>query len=151
MRNARDAANSEETPMMNLSIVPLAVAALSVAGLAQAQSPAAAPAIKRTPLGKIEVPGSDYEVVFGIAELAAGLKSGRHHHPGALIVYVAEGEFWYAIDGQPERTYRAGDSFQVAEGAVHNEGAAGGAPAKVMAVYVVKKGMPFVQAAPPAP
>jgi quercetin dioxygenase-like cupin family protein len=140
---------TKEMTMLNRSFVPLAVAALSIAGFAHAQQPAAS-AIKRTPLGKVDVPGSDYQVVFGIAELTAGLKTGRHEHPGPLIVYVAEGEFWYAIDGQPERVYKAGESFQVPERAVHNEGAAGATSAKVMAVYIVKKGEPFVQRAPDA-
>ena len=54
--------------------------------------------IKRTPLGKVEVPGSNYEVVFGITELPAGFKSGRHSHPGlvmayAIPLYVGEKEF----------------------------------------------------------
>jgi quercetin dioxygenase-like cupin family protein len=63
------------------------------------------------------------------------------------MAYVAEGEFWYLIDGQPEHTYKAGDSFQVPEHAVHNEGAVGTKPAKVIAVYIVEKGKPLVQPA----
>lgn len=129
-------------------IVPLVVAVLSTAGYAQTQQPAPLP-IKRTPLGKVDVPGSNYEVVFGIAELVPGPKTGRHSHPGFVMAYVAEGEFWYLIDGQPEHTYQAGDAFQVPERAVHNEGAVGTRPAKVIAVYVIEKGRPLVQPAAP--
>ncbi len=122
------------------------IAPLLVAGFACAQQPSASPSpIKRTPLGKVEVPGSNYEVVFGITELAAGHKAGRHFHPGPLLVYVTEGQFWYQIDGQPERVYNAGDSFQVPDSAVHAEGALQDGPAKVMAVYIVEKGKPLVQ------
>lgn len=133
--------------MLKKWIVPLAVAALSTAGYAQTQQPASPPPIKRTPLGKVDVPGSNYEVVFGIAELVPGPKTGRHSHPGIVMAYVAEGEFWYLIDGQPERIYNAGDAFQVSEHAVHNEGAVGTGPAKVIAVYIVEKGKPLVQPA----
>jgi quercetin dioxygenase-like cupin family protein len=63
------------------------------------------------------------------------------------MAYVAEGEFWYLIDGQPERIYKTGDAFQVPDGAVHNEGAVGAKPARVMAVYIVEKGKPLVQPA----
>jgi quercetin dioxygenase-like cupin family protein len=122
------------------------VAALLVAGFAGAQQAPADPApITRTLLGKVEVPGSNYEVVFGIAELAAGHKAGRHFHPGRLLVYVAEGQFWYHIDGEPERIYNVGDSFEVPDNAVHAEGALGDRSAKVMAVYIVEKGKPLVQ------
>ena len=136
--------------MRKKSVLPLAVAALSIAGYVQAQQPAGPPPIKRTPLGKVDVPGSNYEVVFGIAELAPGPTTGRHSHPGIVMAYVAEGEFWYLIDGQPEHIYKAGEAFQVSERAVHNEGAVGGKPAKVMAVYIVEKGKALVQPAAPA-
>jgi quercetin dioxygenase-like cupin family protein len=134
--------------MFKKSLLVSSVAALSLAGLAYAQQAPLQPSpIKRTPLGKVEVPGSNYEVVFGIAELAPGFKAGRHSHPGPVLAYVAEGEFWYLIDGQPEKTYTVGDSFQVPHGAIHNEGAVGSRPAKVMAVYIVEKGKPLVQPA----
>ena len=41
--------------------------------------------------------------------LAAGFKSGRHSHPGLVLAYVAEGEFWYHIDGQTEKIYKVGN------------------------------------------
>lgn len=111
------------------------------------QAPLQPSPVKRTPLGKVDVPGSNYEVVFGITELAAGFKAGRHSHPGPLLAYVIEGEFWYHVDGQPEKIYKVGEAFQLPDGAVHNEGAAGGTPVKVMAVFVVEKGKPLVKPA----
>ena len=71
----------------------------------------------------------------------------RHSHPGPLLVYVTEGQFWYHIDGQPEKVYKAGESFQVPHSAIHAEGAVGNSSAKVMAVYIVEKGKPLVQLA----
>lgn len=125
-----------------------AIVTLGIVGSLNAQQtpPTAPQAIKRTPLQKVEVPGSNYEVVFGIAEFVADVKAGRHSHPGAVLAYVMDGEFILALDGQAEQSYMAGASFQVPSGAIHNEGT-GGKPAKVMAVYVVEKGKPLVQAA----
>jgi quercetin dioxygenase-like cupin family protein len=134
--------------MLTKSVLVGSLAALTLTGLAFAQQAPLQPSpIKRTPLGKAEVPGSNYEVVFGITELAGGFKSGRHSHPGIVLAYVAEGEFWYLVDGQPEKIYKVGDSFQVSHGAVHNEGAVGTKPVKVMAVFIVEKGKPMVQPA----
>src|SRR5262245_45117836 len=134
--------------MFKKSLLIGSLAALSLAGLAYAQQAPLQPSpVKRTPLGKVEVPGSNYEVVFGITELAGGFKSGRHSHPGLVMAYVAEGEFWYLVDGQAERVYKVGESFQLPHSAIHNEGSANSAPVKVMAVFVVEKGKPMVQPA----
>jgi quercetin dioxygenase-like cupin family protein len=137
-----------ETSMPKKSVLVGALAALTLASMTYAQQAPVQPSpIKRTPLGRADVPGSNYEVVFGITELAGGFKSGRHSHPGIVLAYVAEGEFWYHVDGQSEKIYKVGDSFQVSDGAVHNEGAVGNAPVKVMAVFIVEKGKPMVQPA----
>jgi quercetin dioxygenase-like cupin family protein len=134
--------------MFKESLILASVAVVLLAGIGYAQqSPIQPSPIKRTPLGKVDVPGSNYEVVFGITELAAGFKSGRHSHPGPVLAYVAEGEFWYLVDGQPEKIYKVGESFQLPHSAIHNEGAAGSNPVKVMAVFIVEKGKPMVQPA----
>ncbi|XIA62967.1 cupin domain-containing protein [Bradyrhizobium sp. TZ2] len=107
-------------------LVSSVTAVLLLGGFVHAQQAPLQPSpVKRTPLGKVEVPGSNYEVVFGITELAPGFKSGRHSHPGLVLAYVAEGEFWYLVDGQPEKIYKVGESFQLPDSAIHNEGAAG--------------------------
>jgi quercetin dioxygenase-like cupin family protein len=137
-----------ETPMLKQFLLVGAATAVLLTGLAHGQQAPLQPSpVKRTPLGKVDVPGSNYEVVFGITELAAGFKSGRHSHPGLVLAYVAEGEFWYHVDGQAERIYKVGESFQLPDSAIHNEGAAGAAPVKVMAVFIVEKGKPLVQPA----
>lgn len=136
--------------MLRKSLLVGSVTIALLGGLALAQQAPLQPSpVKRTLLGKVDVPGSNYEVVFGITELAAGFKSGRHSHPGLVMAYVAEGEFWYHVDGQPEKIYKVGESLQLPDSAVHNEGAAGSNPVKVMAVFVVEKGKPMVQPATP--
>ena len=84
--------------------------------------------MKRTPIGKVEVPGSNYEVVTAMVEIAPGFKAGQHLHPGIVQAQVLEGEFWLALDGQAEKTFKAGQSLELANRAIHNEGAVGATP-----------------------
>ncbi len=116
--------------------------ALVFTGAISAQQPALAEStgIKRTLLQKVEVPGTNYETILGVAEIAPGVNAGRHTHPGPETGTVTEGEMVLMIEGQPEKTLRVGDSFQIPGGTVHDVRTAGG-PAKVVAVYVVPKGM----------
>lgn len=114
---------------------------------AQAQSPADAPPIKRTPLQRFEVPGTLYETVIGIAEIAPRVAIGRHTHPGPESGYVMSGSFELLIDGQAPRLLKAGDSYQVPPGAVH-DAKAGPEGAKVLATYVVQKGQPLAMPVP---
>jgi quercetin dioxygenase-like cupin family protein len=133
--------------MLKQLTLAAAIVTLSIVGSLNAQqqtTPPPLPAIKRTPLQKVEVPGSNYEVVFGIADFLADVRAGRHSHPGSVLVYVMDGEFTLLLDGEPQKTYKAGESFQIQPGAIHNEGTGGGT-AKLMAVYVVEKGKPLVQ------
>lgn len=127
--------------MLRIALVALLLSTVSFGAQAQIQpSP-----IKRTPIGKTEVPGSSFEVITALVEIAPGFKAGKHTHPGTVQVQMQDGEFWLAIDGQPEKVYKAGDAFEVPNGAVHNEGALGDKPAKFIAVYIVEKGKPMVQ------
>jgi quercetin dioxygenase-like cupin family protein len=103
--------------------------------------------VKRTILQRADVPGTNLEVIYATVEIAAGFKAGRHSHPGVVMAQVVEGEFWLAPDGQPEKTYKAGESLTVPSGAIHNEGAVGTA-VKLNAVYVLEKGKPLASPAP---
>jgi quercetin dioxygenase-like cupin family protein len=134
--------------MIRTTLLCAALAALMLTGPAFAQSAPVQPSpVKRTPIGKVDVPGSNYEVITAMVELAPGFKAGRHSHPGTVQAQVLDGEFMLALDGQPEKTFKAGQSLEVPNGAIHNEGAVGATPAKLIAVYVVEKGKPLVQPA----
>ncbi|MET0279281.1 MAG: cupin domain-containing protein [Pseudorhodoplanes sp.] len=132
--------------MLRFALVALMLA-LPIAADAQ-QAPVSPSPIKRTPIGKSDVPNSNFEVITAMVELAPGFKAGRHSHPGIVQAQVLEGEFQLALDGQPEKAYKAGESFEISSGAIHNEGALGDKPAKLIAVYIVEKGKPLVQPAP---
>src|SRR5262249_33915834 len=76
--------------------------------------------IKRTPLQKFDVPGSNYETVIGMAEIVPNVNIGRHTHPGPESGFMLEGEMVLLVEGQPEKTVKAGESYQVPPGAVHD-------------------------------
>jgi quercetin dioxygenase-like cupin family protein len=97
--------------------------ALTIAAAAVAQQAG----IKRTILQRVDVPSSNYETVLGIAEIAAGINAGRHTHPGPETGTVTEGEMVLLIDGQPPKTLKVGDSYQIATGVVHDVKAVSGA------------------------
>jgi quercetin dioxygenase-like cupin family protein len=114
----------------------------SIGLAALAQSSTEVPPIKRIPLQRFEVPGTPFETVIGIAELAPSVAIGRHTHPGPESGYVMAGSFELLIDGQAPRLLKVGDSYQVPAGAVH-DAKAGAEGAKVIATYVVQKGQPL--------
>jgi quercetin dioxygenase-like cupin family protein len=105
-----------------------------------------APSIKRIPLQRFDVPGTAYETVIGIAEIAPGVSVGRHTHPGPESGYLIAGSFELLIDGEPPRLLKAGDSYKVPPGTVH-DARTGPDGAKVIATYVVEKGQPLASAA----
>ncbi|WPO40575.1 cupin domain-containing protein [Tardiphaga sp. 42S5] len=126
--------------MLKKLILGLTIAAIAGIGTVSAQG------IKRTPLQKVEFPDG-YETVTAIAEIPSGGASGRHTHPGAETGYVLEGELELVIDGKPPLKLKAGDSYQIPVGAVHDAKAVGDKPMKVLGVYVVTKGKPLAEAA----
>ena len=125
-----------------------ALVLMGAAGITLAQQPApAASNIKRTPLQKVEIPGTNYETVTAIAEIVPGALAGRHTHPGPETGYVIEGDMVLLVDGQPPKPLKAGESYQIPAGAVHDV-KAGDKGMKVMAVYMVEKGKPIASPAP---
>jgi quercetin dioxygenase-like cupin family protein len=126
-----------------------AVAGLTVGGqraVAQLSPPPGG--IKRTVLQKVEVPGSNYEVIMAVAEIPAGVASiGRHTHPGIEIGTLLDGETTLELEGQPVRVVKPGESYQVPAGVPH-DAKTGAAPGKVLAVYIVEKGKPLATPAP---
>jgi len=115
--------------------------------LAFAQTPAPAPAIKRTILQKTDV-GGNQETILGMAEIAPGGSTGKHSHPGIETGYVLEGSATLEIEGMPAIAMSAGTSYLIAAGKVHDAKNTGSTPVKVLATYVVEKGKPLATAAP---
>ena len=127
--------------MLKKTLLVLSFSALIGAALAQQ------PGIKRTPLQKVEFPDG-YNTITAIAEVPAGGAAGRHTHPGAETGYVLEGELNLLIDGQPDKIVKAGESYQIPAGVVHDAKAHGDKSLKVFGVYVVDKTKPLASPAP---
>ncbi len=129
--------------------IPLCALMIAFAGghACAQQPPASTPAIKRTPLQKFDVPGTNYETVIGIAEIVPNANIGRHTHFGPESGYMLEGEMTLLVDGLPAKLLKAGESYQIPSGAIH-DGRSGAQGAKVIATYVVEKGKPLATPAP---
>ena len=48
-----------------------------------------------------------------------GQKDSPHRHTGPVFGYVLEGEYEHALDDEPVKKYKAGDTFYEPSGSVH--------------------------------
>ena len=108
---------------------------------------AQASGLTRTLVGKADVSVPGREAVVARVELAPGATAGRHTHPGDEISYILEGEAELRIDGQPPKIVKAGESFVIPAGVIHDAHNPGSAPVKLVGVYVVEKGKPMASPA----
>lgn len=99
--------------------------------------------LTRTVVGRADVSVAGREAVVARVEIQPGARAGRHTHPGDEISYVLEGEGQILVDGQPPKTVKAGESFVIPAGTVHDAHNAGQAVIKLVGVYVVEKGKPL--------
>jgi quercetin dioxygenase-like cupin family protein len=117
--------------------------ALTVAATAlfAATALAQAPTFKRTVLhqGDLSTPGR--EVVMAKAEFPKGSSTGKHTHPGEESSYVASGTLRLEVEGV-SKTYKAGESFLIPAGKVHDAINADAGDTVVIANYIVEKGKP---------
>ena len=61
---------------------------------------------------------------------------------------MMEGSTTIMIDGEPPKVLKAGDSYPIPAGKIHDAKAMGDTPAKVLATYLVEKGKPLATPAP---
>ena len=129
------------------------IAAMGSVSITTAQDKAAPPAItqgaaniKRTPVQKFDIAGTNMETVIAIAEIIPNADIGRHTHPGIESAYVLEGDLVLKIAGQPDKAVKPGDSWLVPVGVIH-DGKTGAKGAKVIVTYVVEKGKPLASPA----
>ena len=78
-----------------------------------------APGLWRTDLQQhdLSVPGR--AVIQARVDLGPTAPLVKHTHPGEEIIYILEGSLEYQVDGQPTRTYNAGDALTVPAGVIH--------------------------------
>ncbi len=101
--------------------------------------------ITRTDLQRHDLSIRGREVIQTRVELAPGVSSARHWHPGEEIVYVLEGELIYEVEGKPPVTLKAGDVLFIPARTIHLARNVGRVPGAELATYVIEKGKtPFV-------
>ena len=124
--------------------VTITVLGFVLTGVLAAQQPL----FKRTELqrGDISVPGR--EAISAIVDFQPGGTPGRHTHFGEEIGYVLDGTLLVEQDGKPAVTLKAGDTFLIPAGTIHNATNKSTAMVKILVTYVVEKGKPLATPAP---
>jgi len=71
-----------------------------------------------------------------------GGASAPHHHSAFVYAYVVSGQIASQVEGQPERIYRAGESWYETPGAhqLIGRNASNAEPAKLLAVFIADTG-----------
>jgi quercetin dioxygenase-like cupin family protein len=119
-------------------------AVLAMIAVSSAQPPAA----KFTELQRRDIPGTGREGVTTVAEIAPGVTSARHSHPGEDFGYLIEGTIVLYVDGKPPQTVKAGETFFTERGQIHNARNIGTTMARAVDTYVIDKGKPGITPAP---
>jgi quercetin dioxygenase-like cupin family protein len=137
--------------MTKISIKCLAtvfvVLVFSSFGLLLATPATQQPNVTRKILLKQDAPVSGYEEDLVAVEIPAGGREGRHTHPGSVIIYVQEGTLTFDCEGKPTATYKPGDTLYVEPDKIHEGRNLGNAPVKVLATFLVRKGVPLTSPA----
>lgn len=102
-----------------------------------------APAVKRTVLLKQDTTVSGREAVMASVELPPGASEGRHTHFAEVYAFVQEGTITLAVEGQPTKTFKAGDVFTIAPGLIHEGSNKGDTPVRMAVVFFAEKGKPL--------
>jgi quercetin dioxygenase-like cupin family protein len=114
---------------------------------AQGTSTATTPGVTRKILSQMDGPMPGYVTINVEAEIEPGVTVARHTHPGIESGFVLEGGFDLPIQGQPTRTLKPGDGFQVPPETPHAGSKNGDKTTKIAITYVVEKGKPLASPA----
>ena len=63
--------------------------------------------------------GKDASATVREVTFEPGQKDSSHRHTGPVFGYVLEGEYEHAMDDEPVKTYKAGETFYEPSGSVH--------------------------------
>jgi quercetin dioxygenase-like cupin family protein len=126
-------------PVRRSLVLAACVSIVCTGALALAQAPEA----KRTVLLRHDTNIPNYEAVLVQVEIPVGAREGRHTHPGLAMIHVLEGTLTLDYEGKPTASYKAGESFYVEAGKVHEGINKGKAPVKAIATFVIEKGKPI--------
>lgn len=121
-----------------------AAVAIGAGSLGHAQQPG----VERKVLLQQDLAIPGYQAVLVALTVPVGAREGRHVHPGTVLVHVQDGGLTLDHDGRPTVTYKAGESFFVEAGKVHEGINRGNTPVKAVATFIVEKGKPMTTQVP---
>lgn len=89
--------------------------------------------------------GQNLEVSVLSIEYPPGSSSAPHRHPGAVVGYVLEGWLQIQVEGEPLKTYAAGEAFYEPPGSKHlvGQNTSPNQIARLLAFHVGKIGTPL--------
>jgi quercetin dioxygenase-like cupin family protein len=128
-----------ERLLTTMALSSIGVLSLASDRIAQAQQQAE---IQRKLLLQQDMFIPGYQMIVQTVEIPAGVKEVRHTHPGVLSGYMLEGTLILEHEGRPTATYKAGETFVVDAGKIHQGINNTNAPAKLVATLVLEKGKP---------
>ena len=99
------------------------------------------PSITRKIMDQQDIGG--YTATVAIVDMPAGGREGRHRHPGILIGLVEQGVL--SMDHEPTgvREYKAGETFYIPDGQIHEGFNKGTIATRVVGTFVTRKGEPL--------
>jgi quercetin dioxygenase-like cupin family protein len=107
---------------MRRSVLAIVFGALAVGGMALAHHTGKGQ-VKVTRLSQRDIieklDGKGARATVLEVTFEPGQKDSPHRHAGPVFGYVLEGEYEHAINDEPVKTYKAGDTFYEPSGAVH--------------------------------
>ena len=104
------------------SVLVLAAFGLTAAGMTAAQHDEKSHASVKTLAGRDiaeKVDGKAAKATAVEVTLEPGQAGASHRHPGPVLGYVLEGEYEWAIDDQPTKVLKAGETFYEPGGCLH--------------------------------
>ena len=101
---------------------------------------------KVTPVLRMPLPDAPgKQMTLAVVAYEPGQASAAHLHPGSVFAYVLEGEIASQLDGQPERVFKAGESWYEPPRTPHlvSRNASAQKPAKLLAILLNDVGEPL--------
>jgi len=136
-----------EEPMRKLTIALAMLAGVLVGGsgvqLSFAQEIQHPPGMHHSILKRVDLPGTNMEIILGIVEVQPGTTIPRHFHYGEEVSYVLEGTMVQAPDKEPQMM-QTGTPVHNAREVVHGGAkVVGDKPLKILTNHIVEKGKPL--------
>ena len=106
------------------------------------------PAVTRKVLLQQDLAVPGYTTALIAVEIPVGVREGKHTHPGTLVAYIQEGTLTLDYEGKPTKSYKAGDTFYVEPGKIHEGINNGSTLVKILATFIGEKGKPITTQVP---